>query len=106
DTVRGAPRVHGGRRGVPARLVPIGAPLVNVLAQVEEAVPVRFAPADRFGTIPPTAGVRGGQCVAPGVEALLEPAAGGEFPLRLGGQADRQIPLAGKPRAVSHGIAP
>src|ERR1035441_5000817 len=40
DAVRGALRVHGGRDGVPGRIVPIAAPLVNVLAHVEQAVAI------------------------------------------------------------------
>src|ERR1035438_583290 len=60
DTVRGALRVHGGRRGVARRIVPIAAPFVNVLAHDEEAVPVGLAMAHGFGTVPPTAGLDGG----------------------------------------------
>src|ERR1019366_4331463 len=99
-------RVYPGRPAVIGRVVPIAAPFVNVLAHVEEAVAVRFALAHGFGTVPPTAGVHGGQGVAPGVETLLEPAPRGKFPLGLGGQAHRPIPLAGEPLAVRHGIEP
>src|ERR1017187_935013 len=106
DTVRGALRVHGRRRRVPGRIVPIGAPFVNVLAHVEEAVPVGRALAHGFGTVPPTAGVHGGQFVAPGVEAFGKAAARGEFPLGFGGQAHRPIPVASEPLAVRRGVEP
>src|ERR1039457_4351512 len=99
-------RVYRGRPAVIRRVVPIGAPFVNVLAHLEEAVPVGLAMAGGFGAVPPTAGIDGGQFVAPGVEALLEAAAGGEFPLGLGGQEHPPIPLAGEPLAVRRGIEP
>src|ERR1017187_7551817 len=99
-------RVYRGRPAVIRRVVPIGAPFVNVLAHVEEAVPVGLAMADGFGAVPPTAGIDGGQFAAPGLEPRLEPSAGGEFPLALGGQAPRPIPLAGEPLAVRRGIEP
>src|ERR1039458_8486541 len=56
DAVRGALRVHGGRDGVPGRIVPIAAPLVNVLAHVEQAVAIRLAEAGGFRAVMPTAG--------------------------------------------------
>ena len=52
------------------------------------------------------AGLQVGQRVAPGVAALFEAAAGGELPFGFGGQADRQIPLAGEPLAERDGIEP
>jgi hypothetical protein len=60
-------RVHFWRDSIITRIVPVAAPLVNVLAHVEESVAVRFAPADGFGTVAPTAGLRRGQRAAPGV---------------------------------------
>src|ERR1017187_5182289 len=87
DAVRGALRVHGGRDGVPGRIVPIAAPLVNVLAHVEQAVAIRLAEAGGFRAVMPTAGGNRRQRVAPRVEALRRAATSGEFPLGLGGQA-------------------
>src|ERR1019366_5878112 len=76
----GALRVYRGRPAVIGRVVPIAAPFVNVLAHVEEAVPVGLALPHWLGTVPQTARFHGGQRVAPGVEALGKPAADGEFP--------------------------
>src|ERR1035437_1922220 len=106
DAVRGALRVHGGRGGVVGRIVPIAAPLVNVLAHVEEPVSVGLALADGFGAITPTTGLQRRQLVAPGIETLRKTAAGGIFPLGFGGQADGHIPLGGEPVAGRHGIEP
>src|ERR1035437_7808599 len=39
DAVRGALRVHGGRDGVPGRIVPIAVQLVNELAHAEKRRP-------------------------------------------------------------------
>src|SRR5450759_2382457 len=106
DAVRGASRVLGGRGGVVGRVVPIAAPLVNVLAHVKQAVTIRLALADGFGTVTPTVGLHRRQLVAPGIEPLWKTSAGGEFPFGFGGQPDRQIPLASEPVAVRHGIEP
>src|SRR6266545_684427 len=49
------------------RVVPVAAPLVHVLAHVEQAVAVRLAKANGLGTVAPAVGVDGGQLVAPRV---------------------------------------
>src|ERR1035437_7964389 len=106
DAVRGASRVLGGRGGVVGRVVPIAAPFVNVLAHVKQAVTIRLALADGFGSVAPTVGLDGGQRVAPRIELLWRTAAGGKFPFGFGRQADGEIPLASEPVAVCHGIEP
>src|ERR1035437_6620160 len=88
DAVRGASRVLGGRGGVVGRVVPIAAPFVNVLAHVKQAVTIRLALADGFGSVARTVGLDGGQRVAPRIELLWRTAAGGKFPFGFGRQAD------------------
>ena len=70
---------------------------MHVLAQVEQAVCVRFRGSDRLGAAKPARGVadtRLGRRVAPRIPALLEAAAGGEFPFGLGRQAQPNAPMS------------
>src|ERR1022692_903508 len=74
DAVLRTARILRGRGGVVRGSVPIAAPLVNVLAHVEQAVAIRLAEAGGFRAVMPTAGGNRRQGVAPRVEALWKAA--------------------------------
>ena len=92
---RGTLGISAGDTVVVARVVPVGAPFVHVLAHVEQAVAVRLGLPTGSGPFVQRVGViaaaRDG-VVAPWVEFLLEASAGGELPFGFGGQADGDRP--------------
>src|SRR5207253_5473511 len=79
------------RASIIARVVPIGAPLVDVVANVIEPASVGSITPNRLRTGFPARGVvrqRFGWCITPGVEfAFLSPARG-SLPFRLGGRSE------------------
>src|ERR1700722_16653850 len=82
-------RVARGRDFVIARIVPVGTPLVDVVADVEESVSVRRVRPGGLGTIVPARGVAGRlfrRCGAPGIECVLDAAARRALPLCFGWQ--------------------
>ena len=86
----GAARVAVGRNGVVVRVVPVAAPLVDVVANIVEAEGVGGVAGDGFGAGLPASGVVGERLrgiVAPGELLLFETAAGGVLPFGFGGQA-------------------
>jgi len=95
--------------GVVIRIVPVAAPLVDVVAHVIEAEIVGGVAGDRLGSGLPSRGVIGERLrwlVAPGEFVLVEMAAGGALPLGFGGKAVRASGLLGKPVAVTVGVKP
>src|SRR5262249_14322571 len=105
-----------GARAIQIALVPVRAPLPDVAGHVVEAVTVRRERLDRGGALVavldrvavgklalPDVALRprlGERLVAPGVPLVVQAAAGGELPFRLGRQA-----LAG-PLRVGDGVVP
>src|SRR5262249_43732222 len=90
-----AGRVVRGRVLVVALVVPVGAPLVNVLADVVKAVTVGRGCCDRLGTFAPPLGIgwaRGGGIIAPGEELLVQAAASREFPFGFSRQPEFHPP--------------
>ena len=113
---RGSPGSRGGSRGIVSRrhgivagVVPVGAPLVDVLAEAEKTPGMRRrVEVDRLGSGGPAPIVVGhvfGAAVAPRVEDV---AIGlrGALPLRFGGQADRIARPVLEPATECHRVVP
>src|ERR1700686_1936042 len=105
----GASRIALGRAGVVVGIVPIAAPLVDVVANVIETVGAGSVAGDGFGTGLPAGGVvreRLRRVVAPGKILLLEIAASGALPLGFGGKTVGTAGLRCEPLAVGISVEP
>src|SRR5882672_2325099 len=106
---RRAARIALRRDGVVVRIVPVAAPLVNVVANVVEAEGVGDVARDGLGSGLPASGVireRLRRSVAPGEIVLLEIAAGGALPFGFGWETVRTRGLGGEPLAITVGVEP
>ena len=91
------------------RIVPIGTPLMYVVAQIKKAVGVRRIQAHRLGPALPTLGIIGnllGERIPPRVERVLGATASGAFPLGFGGQAIALARRATQPLAIGPSFMP
>src|SRR4029077_5562533 len=115
-SARGAPcpfrrtlRIAIGGDGVVAGIEPVGAPFVDIRADVEKAESVLLCAAHGFGSLLPSRGIicqRFERGVAPGIDLLLEPPARGAFPFGFGGQAVVVSSALAEPFAIGCGIEP
>lgn len=79
-----------GGNAVIAGIVPIGAPFMDVVAEIEKPIGSGRIQTDRFRAMFPAIRVVGnlfGLAISPGVQRVFDAAARGAFPLGLGGQA-------------------
>ena len=105
----GAVRIAVWRHGVVVRIVPIGAPFVDIVADVVEAECVGGVAGYGLGAGLPARGVIGQKLwwiVAPGELFLFEAAAGGAFPFGFGGKAIGASSLRREPLAILNGLKP
>src|ERR1700730_4577296 len=95
-----------------ARVVPVRAPLVHVIAHVEQAVPVGLVQSYALGTEFPARSVirqRFGRRVAPGKERSLRASARGTLPFGLARKTVRAVHAAtdlAKPCGISLRVEP
>jgi hypothetical protein len=92
-----------GRDGVVVGIVPVAAPLVDVVAHVVKAEGVGSVAGDGLGSGLPARGVVGERLrriVAPGEILLFEIAAGGALPFGFAGKTVGEAGLRGQPLAV------
>jgi len=105
----GAARISLGRCSVIVGIVPVAAPLVDIVANVIQAERVGGVTGDGLGTGLPAPGVvrkRLRRLVAPGIILLFEIAAGSAFPLGFGGKTVGAAGLRDEPLAIAIGIEP
>src|SRR5579864_3232527 len=91
------------------RIVPIRAPLVNVVAHIEKTVWVRRIETHGFRTVPLSLGVLWqllGPGISPAIEPPLDACTRGPLPLRFRGQSIIPRGDLAKPFAKSDGIKP
>jgi hypothetical protein len=104
-----AARVALGRDCVVVGVVPVAAPLVNVVADIVKAERVRGVSGDRFRAGLPARGIvwhRLRRIVSPWKLLLFEAAAGGVFPFSFGRKAEGTGCLRGQPFAIAGGFMP
>src|ERR1700722_3249657 len=104
-----AARIALGRRCIVGRVIPIAAPLVNVIANVIEAEGVGRVLGYRLGAVLPSTRVtwkRLRRLVAPGKIFLFETAARSPLPFRFRGKTVAAVGLRAQPVAVSIRIEP
>jgi len=102
-------RIAFRRDRVIARVVPVTAPLVYVVADVVEAESVWGILRDGFGSGLPAPGIVGKRLrrfVAPGKLFLLQAAAGSTFPFGFGGEPEVASGLLRQPFAVMQRFMP
>src|SRR5437867_2456832 len=113
---RGAPaaarrpwRIPFGRARVVALVVPVGAPFMNVVAQIVEPIGVRRIQAHRFRPVLPPLVVIG-KCprrrISPWIRQTLRAAARRAFPFCFNGQAIKFARRVAQPIAIRHCLMP
>jgi len=115
-SARGAPgtfrrplRIAVGGGGVVAGVEPVGAPFVDVCADVEEAESVLLCVSHGFGSLLPSRGIvceRLERGIAPGIEFLVKTSARGAFPFGFGGQAVAASRFFAQPLAIRQCVNP
>src|SRR5271170_5461915 len=106
---RRAARIFLPVLGIVSRVVPIGAPLVNVLTHFVEAVGIRIRSLDGIGAVNPAQMVieqRLGWLIAPGISFPFHAAAGRALPFRFAGQTITAAGDAREPAAIRGSIEP